>query len=36
MYKQQSGQLSFEDFDQPMGLHMNPNNHWIKKAEMIP
>lgn len=36
MYKKQSGQLSFEDFDQPMGLHMNPNNRWIKKAEMIP
>lgn len=29
-------QSSFLDFDQPMGLHMNPNNRWIKMADFIP
>ena len=29
-------QLSFTDFDQPMGLQMDPNNRWIKKAALIP
>ena len=27
---------SFLDFNQPMGLHMNPNNRWIKMADRIP
>lgn len=37
MYKRQlNTQLSFEDFNQPMGLTMNPKNRWIKKAELIP
>ena len=36
MYKTPSKQLSFEDFNQPLGLHMDPNNRWIKKAEFIP
>lgn len=37
MYKSQvNTQLSFEDFDQPIGLAMNPENRWIKKAEQIP
>ena len=29
-------QTSFEDFNQPLGLEMDPNNRWVKKAEMIP
>lgn len=29
-------QSSFLDFNQPMGLHMNPENRWIKMADMIP
>jgi len=29
-------QHSFLDFDQPMGLHMNPDNRWIKMADRIP
>ena len=29
-------QHSFLDFNQPMGLHMNPNNRWIKMADSIP
>lgn len=37
MYKfEKEKQLSFTDFNQPQGLQMNPENHWIKKAEMIP
>ena len=29
-------QHSFLDFNQPMGLHMNPDNRWIKLADLIP
>lgn len=29
-------QHSFLDFNQPMGLHMNPDNHWVKLADLIP
>lgn len=29
-------QHSFLDFNQPMGLHMNPGNRWIKMADRIP
>ncbi len=29
-------QSSFTDFNQPIGLHMNPNNRWIQMADMIP
>jgi len=37
MYKPHNHtQLSFEDFNQPIGLKMNPENRWIKKAERIP
>ena len=37
MYKPQiHTQLAFEDFNQPIGLKMNPENRWIKKAEGIP
>ena len=37
MYKSSDkSQSSFLDFNQPMGLHMNPNNRWIKMADSIP
>ncbi len=37
MYKpSDKSQHSFLDFNQPMGLHMNPNNRWIKIADRIP
>lgn len=37
MYKSDDKlQSSFLDFNQPMGLHMNPENRWIKMADMIP
>lgn len=29
-------QFSLTDFNQPMGLKMNPDNRWVKKAETIP
>lgn len=29
-------QHSFLDFNQPMGLKMNPQNRWIKMADLIP
>ena len=37
MYKSSDkSQSSFLDFNQPIGLHMNPNNRWIKMADSIP
>ena len=36
MYKYKSGQISITDFGQPMGMHLNENNRWVKKAAMIP
>lgn len=29
-------QHSFLDFNQPMGLHMKPDNRWVKMADRIP
>ena len=29
-------QHSFLDFNQPLGLHMKPDNRWIKLADQIP
>ena len=34
--KSRNKQFSLTDFNQPMGLKLNPENKWIKKAEMIP
>ena len=34
--KDRNHQFTFKDFNQPMGLKMNPNNRWIRKAETIP
>lgn len=37
MYKfELEKQTSFTDFNQPLGLEMNSDNRWVKKAEMIP
>lgn len=36
MYKYKSGQMSITDFGQPMGMHLNENNRWVKKAALIP
>ena len=29
-------QYSLNDFNQPLGMEMNPENRWVKKAAMIP
>ena len=34
--KTDRSQHSFLDFNQPIGLHMNPDNRWIKMADHIP
>ena len=37
MYKLSSeNQLSFDSFNQPMGLTMNPENRWVIKSQTIP
>ncbi len=37
MYKfNRNRQSSLSDFNQPIGLKINPENRWIKKAETIP
>lgn len=37
MYKPiDKSQHSFLDFNQPLGLHMNPDNRWVKMADSIP
>jgi len=37
MYKKnQNPQITLENFDQPLGLKLNPENRWIKKAGEIP
>ena len=36
MYKYASGQIRFEDFGQPVGMHMSSDNRWVKRAESIP
>lgn len=37
MYKKQlNTQFNFSDFNQPIGLRMNNENRWVKKAEKIP
>ena len=29
-------QISLTDFNQPLGMKLNENNRWVKKAAMIP
>lgn len=36
MYKYSDNQISFSDFGQPVGMAMNADNRWVKKAESIP
>jgi len=36
MYKFPSKQTSISDFGMPLGLSLNPNNRWVKKAATIP
>ena len=34
--KDRFNQFALSDFNQPIGLNMNPNNRWVKKAQKIP
>ena len=34
--KERLRQLGLADFNQPVGLKMNPENRWVKKASIIP
>ena len=34
--KNKNHQIAFTDFNQPLGLQMNPENRWVKKAATIP
>lgn len=34
--KNRTRQLTLKDFNQPMGLKLNPENKWVKKAKHIP
>ena len=36
MYKFPSNQIGINDFGMPLGMKINPENRWVKKAEMIP
>jgi len=36
MYKYADKQLSFEDFEAPIGMTLHKENRWVQKAEMIP
>ena len=37
MYKiNRNLQITLSDFNQPMGMKMNADNRWVKKAEVIP
>jgi len=36
MYKFPSKQIGFSDFGMPMGMKLDPENRWVKKAETIP
>jgi hypothetical protein len=35
MYKIPSKQLTFEDFDQPVGMKLDPKNRWVKKQSLF-
>ena len=36
MYRYSNGQISLSDFQQPMGMHLQEDNRWVKKAQSIP
>lgn len=36
MYKYSNGQISLEDFKQPIGMNLKESNRWVKKAQTIP
>ena len=36
MYKFDNGQISLEDFGQPIGMNLKNSNRWVKRAQTIP
>ena len=36
MYKFDNGQISLEDFGQPIGMNLKNTNRWVKRAQTIP
>jgi len=36
MYRRRDRQIYFDDFDQPYGVAIDPENRWVKKAALIP
>ena len=36
MYRYSNGQISLSDFQQPIGMHLQEENRWVKKAQSIP
>ena len=36
MYKFDNGQISLEDFGQPVGMNPKNSNRWVRRAQMIP
>ena len=36
MYKFDNGQISLEDFGQPVGMDLKNSNRWVKRAQTIP
>lgn len=36
MYKFDNGQISLEDFGQPVGMNLKNSNRWVKRAQTIP
>lgn len=36
MYKFENGQISLEDFGQPIGMKLKSDNRWVKRAQHIP
>jgi hypothetical protein len=33
MYKYDNGQISLEDFGQPVGMNLKDSNRWVKRAQ---
>jgi IS5 family transposase len=36
MYRYDSGQISVDDFEQPIGMNIKADNRWVQKARKIP
>ena len=35
-YRYGNGQISLPDFQKPMGMCLREDNHWVKKAQLLP